>query len=433
MIYFVRAFIGCIILYAIGLTSYAIEDDPKPSSSERSAQRSSIQSNEAIVVRSVNPSEMHVVNSNTLRHKVLCGYQGWFRCPGDPANVGWRHWSRNAKQLTPRDATFEMWPDLSGFDIDEKYPAPGLLNPDGSQAYLFSSANGKTVRRHFNWMKRYDIDGVFLQRFLVELHDSSVDLVLDHVRKSADSTGRIFAICYDLSGIPADRIVDTLKTDWIKLVDVLKVTQDRQYIKEQNQPVVFIWGLYPDRFDSKIADHVIDLFKNNDAYHARVIGGCPWYWRSEKDPQWRRVFHRLDVVSPWNVGNYTETDGKRLAATNSWKDDMIETKQAGSTFMPVIYPGFGWMNLKGKTASRSTIPRLRGEFFKRQFEQAVELGVDTAYVAMFDEVDEGTAIIPVSNTPPGRNQFSTYEGLPNDSYLKYTGEGSKMIRRGRLP
>src|SRR5262245_44142619 len=36
------------------------------------------------------------IDTSTLRHKVLCGYQGWFRCPGDPARAGWRHWSREA-------------------------------------------------------------------------------------------------------------------------------------------------------------------------------------------------------------------------------------------------------------------------------------------------------------------------------------------------
>ena len=30
-----------------------------------------------------------------LHGEIMCGYQGWFRCPGDPANMGWIHWSCN--------------------------------------------------------------------------------------------------------------------------------------------------------------------------------------------------------------------------------------------------------------------------------------------------------------------------------------------------
>ena len=47
---------------------------------------------------------------------------------------------------------------------------------------------------------------------------------------------------------------------------------------------------------------------------------------------------------------------------------------------------------------------------------------------MFDEVDEGTAIFKVSNTPPGPGHFATYEGLPADWYLRLTTEGAKVIR-----
>src|SRR4051794_6344036 len=66
------------------------------------------------------------IDATTLRHKVLCGYQGWFRCPGDPAGEGWKHWSRNAKKLTVDTVTFEMWPDLTEFDDQEKYLVPGF-------------------------------------------------------------------------------------------------------------------------------------------------------------------------------------------------------------------------------------------------------------------------------------------------------------------
>ena len=119
-----------------------------------------------------------VVDARTLHHKVLTGYQGWFRCPNDPAKEGWRHWSRDGRQITPETLTFEMWPDMSEFDEDEKYPATGFTDSAGKPAHLFSSMNSKTVDRHFRWMQQYEIDGVFLQRFLADLHSPSVDQVI---------------------------------------------------------------------------------------------------------------------------------------------------------------------------------------------------------------------------------------------------------------
>ena len=51
-------------------------------------------------------------------------------------------------------------------------------------------------------------------------------------------------------------------------------------------------------------------------------------------------------------------------------------------------------------------------------------------VAMFDEVDEGTAIFKCTNDPPTANgaKFVTYEGLPSDHYLRLTGLAGRVIR-----
>jgi hypothetical protein len=52
------------------------------------------------------------------------------------------------------------------------------------------------------------------------------------------------------------------------------------------------------------------------------------------------------------------------------------------------------------------------------------------YVAMFDEVNEGTAIFKVSDNPPVSTiaKFVDLDGMPSDHYLWLTGEASLMLK-----
>jgi hypothetical protein len=64
---------------------------------------------------------------------------------------------------------------------------------------------------------------------------------------------------------------------------------------------------------------------------------------------------------------------------------------------------------------------------------AKDVGADSVYVAMFDEMDEGTAIFKcTSDVPTGASRFVTFEGLPSDHYLWLTGMGRKLIV-GEIP
>lgn len=369
------------------------------------------------------------IDSTTLHGKVLCGYQGWFRCQGDGTDEGWFHWSRQRDRVTPDSLTVEMWPETSEFSAEELFDVPALTDSAGRPAKLFSSVHPKTTDRHFRWMKDYGIDGIFLQRFLVTMHRPSFETVLSNVRKSAENHGRTYAICYDMTGARPNEIAGMLANDWNELSTVRKVTDDPMYLHHDGKPVVFVWGFFHDRFSAETAHGIIDVFRKSNAPGVMLVGGCEWPWRTVEDPEWARAFRRLDVISPWNVGNYELRADVRVAATHYWDKDLQETARHNIAYMPVIYPGFSWTNLQGKGSEKATIPRREGAFFREQFQAVSEHGISMAYVAMFDEVDEATAIFKVSNQPPQNAFFQTFDGLPEDTYLRLTGEGTAEIRR----
>ena len=382
------------------------------------------------------------VDATSLQGRVMCGYQGWFRCPGDAADMGWVHWSRDARRLTPETLTFEMWPDMSEYGDKERFAAADFTDADGRQAYLFSSDNSATVLRHFEWMRDYGIDGAWLQHFLVDLKGGpsqerfpSRMRVLGHVREAARKTGRVWALSYDISGMPQDRIFDVLTADWKKLVDD-KVTEDARYLHDGGRPVVQVWGFYRDQkatpMTPELAGKLIDFFHAPGAYSAYLVGGGAWDWRRDPDRDWQAALRRLDAYAPWNVGNCGKDKGGDFhAAMGSWADDLRECRRSGVRWLPVVYPGFSWDNLKRKPPGASTIPRRGGRFLWEQFHELATMNVDTAYVAMFDEVDEGTAIFKVTSSPPASGHFVGYEGLPSDWYLRLVGEGAGMLRGER--
>jgi hypothetical protein len=391
-------------------------------------------------MRAVEPL-LQPVDAATIRHKVMCGYQGWFRCPGDAAGLGWVHWSRDSKRIAPKTLTFELWPDVSDYPQAERFPAPGFRYPNGRQAELFSSDNAATVLRHFQWMRDYGIDGAWLQRFVVGLPGAPVEQtypsnrrVLQHVRAAAHQTGRTWAISYDIAAMPTERIFEKLTTDWKKLVDE-KIIDDARYLHEGGRPVVQIWGFYfnnrQNRMTAALGNQLVDLFKMPGRYSAFLVGGGDWNWRANPDVQWQKLYRRFDAYCPWNVGNYVkDAAGAQHAATFYWADDQRDCQQRGTFWLPVVYPGFSWDNLQRLPPGKSLIARRGGRFLWEQFHALAKLGVDSVYVAMFDEVDEGTAIFKVTSEPPTAGHFVGYEGLPSDWYLRLVGEGGGRLRHG---
>jgi hypothetical protein len=386
-----------------------------------------------------------VVDPSTLDHKVLAGYQGWFTCPSDGSGK-WTHWSRGVPSADT--LTVEIYPDVSELDADERCEVPGMTIA-GKPAYLFSSRNQKTVSRHFQWMKQYGIDGVLVQRFVGEIprkHEDG-DVVLRNIMKAAAESGRTFAIEYDVSGSNPQTFAQSIKDDWRYLVDELKVTAHPNYQRHNGKPVVSVWGMglsdggdaHPPS-DPLVALELIGWFKSGAPapYRATYMGGTPAYWStlmndSRTDSAWAGVYAAMDIVQPWNVGRYGT-----LAAVDKWKDialapDMKTSAANHQLYMPVIFPGFSWHNLK-KTAKENQIPRLGGEFLWRQAYNAKMAGATAIKIAMFDEVDEGTAILktaPHRDQAPDQGFWLTLDAdgndLPSDWYLKLAGEITRMF------
>jgi hypothetical protein len=389
-----------------------------------------------------------VVDPSTLDHKVLIGYQGWFTCPSDGSGR-WTHWSRGVP--TPETLTVELYPDLSELDPDERCEIPGMTI-SGKPAYLFSSRNRKTVSRHFRWMKDYGLDGVLVQRFVGEIRrkQQDGDVVLKNIMAAAAESSRTFAIEYDISGGNPATFAQTIKDDWQYLVDNLKVTSHPRYQHHNGKPVVSVWGIglnddgHPPA-DPRAALDLIYWFQTGAPipYRATYMGGTPAHWSSltsdsRTDPAWATVYAAMDVVQPWNVGRYGT-----LAAVDKWKSDVLlpDVKAAAAhhqLYMPVIFPGFSWHNLK-RTAKENQIPRLGGEFFWRQAYNARMAGATVLKIAMFDEVDEGTAILkaaPHRSDAPDQGYWLTLDAdgkeLPSDWYLPLAGEITRMFH-GDIP
>ncbi|MCV9385267.1 NBR1-Ig-like domain-containing protein [Reichenbachiella ulvae] len=382
------------------------------------------------------------VSVDELDQKLMMGYQGWFFAEGDGSGPNeWRHWFNSTTAPTAAEIGMDMWPDMSEYtqvyNTDMSYA-------DGSTAALFSSHDLSTTRIHFQWMKDYNIHGVYLQRFLGEVQDvrffNARNNVLQNVMTAASEEGRKFSIMYDVSGVANADVYAQLVQDWEYLVNTYDVANHPTYVQQESKPVVAIWGIgFKDRgLTPATFQSIIDYFHNQGAY---VVGGVPSGWRdlsgdSDTNPAWAAVYRSLDMISPWTVGRYSSSNVDNWK-TNYIAPDLTECSNSGVDYMPVIWPGFSWLNIHGGTFNQH--PRNGGEFYWKQAYNAIDAGANFVYVAMFDEVDEGTAMFKIAETqadlPVGPQLVSLDQdgvSLPSDWYLKLADQTQRMLD-GSIP
>jgi hypothetical protein len=392
------------------------------------------------------------VDATTLHRKLLFGYQGWFGCPGDGSLLDrWQHWFRGGS-ATAATLRVDMWPDLSELPAHERCPT-SLTMPDGRPAELYSAYRPAVADMHLRWLRDYDLPGVFVQRFTTNLDDAATrdfrDRVAANVRSSSESYGRVFAVMYDISGHRAETLVEDIQRDWQHVVGTLRLLESPRYLHHSGKPLLAIWGFgFTDRpASAQQAARLIAFFKNypDPRYQVTLFGGVPAGWRtltrdSLADPEWAAVYRSFDVISPWAVGRFRDTAGIDRFYADHVLADLEETRRLGIDYMPVVFPGFSWHNMN-PSAAINQIPRRAGRFFWDQIDRAIGAGAAMLYGAMFDEVDESTAMFKLARTardapaePPTVTLDEDGTEVPGDWYLRLAREAQwKLARKSLIP
>ena len=380
-------------------------------------------------------------NYPSYKGRIMAGYQGWFRLPADGV-------------MYPDEARIriDMWPDVS--EYEQTYPT-GLKHADGSTARFFNSLDKSTIDLHFQWMKEYGLDGIFMQRFFnttrSEQSRRNSSVILGHALEAASANNRAIAVMYDLSGLRrTGEDCSSIIEDWKFLVDQLKVTNQtgtQTYLHHNGKPLVAIWGVgFPDRpynIRNIGLERLIDFLKNDPEYGGcAVMLGVPTFWRDLNadclpEPYLHDLIRKADIVMPWMVQRFTPLLHNDM---DRYRDIIISDikwcRDAGIDYVPCVCPGFSWHNLSrfefpNDVKPVGSIPRQGGRFYWQQMAAAMTAGAEMIYVAMFDEVNEGTAIFKCSDNPPVSNiaKFVDMDGQPSDHYLWLTGEAAKMLRK----
>lgn len=393
------------------------------------------------------------VDNSTLSNKFMIGYQGWHACQGDGNPVGtYIHWSHSSAVPSTSDAVDDIWPDLTEFTAGELF-STGLTLGNSQAAKVYSAYLGQTVNRHFAWMKTNGIDGVMAQRFTKDVFTDAnwtalKNQVLVNVKNGSETNGRVFCIEYDISNDATNLAISHLMSDWASVTGTLGVTNSSRYLKHKGKPLVGIWGLGFSNIPSSTAMYTpaqaLTIISNFHSAGCTVMGGVPYWWRflindAQPDTNWLTVYKSFDVINPWAVGRYQNASQMDSFRSSVVAGDVSWCVSNNVDYLPVIFPGYSAANLNGTGGTSNSAPRLAGSFYWRQAYDNLSSGCKMLFGAMFDEIDEGTAIYKLaptmSTTPQYTNMFAlNVDGtsLPSDWYLQVAGQITKAAHGGPL-
>jgi hypothetical protein len=390
-------------------------------------------------VASDDPLDIAPIDFSTLDGKVMFGYQGWFLHPDDGSVFArWKHWG--GTMSSTEDLTVDMFPDVREYEADELFPTGNnfFSYADGRTVRVYSAYTKKTVMRHMKWVRDYGLDGVFLQRFMTSIGSSTLkisrDTVTRNIMDGCEKYGRAFVNMWDISGY-APGNPNGIINDWKHLVDDLNITESPSYLHHRGKPLVAIWGfLVREEFPESDLQTLLDFFNGAstpEKYQATVMLGVDHDFHER--PAWFDEMAQAGVISPWAVGRFSNDDGQQ----NFMNEHVLPGKdwcdQHNVDFLPVIWPGFSWANLKDDVPNKR--PRRGGNFFWTQANRVISGNAKSIYIAMFDEIDESTAMYKLAENDdqtPDQGYWLALDAdgydLPSDWYLRCAKLATEVVR-----
>lgn len=431
---------------------------------------------------------------------VMAGYQGWHGtpddgCPHNPAE-GWPHYASVAQHPFIFEPgvlrnNIDFWPDVR--EYVKTYPATGFTCSDGSTPRLYSSYDASTVNLHFRWMKEYGIDGVFMQRFVSQITDATAikhqNKVLESAMVASSTHARAISIMYDMVGMDGSTSADVILNDAEALIEKYNLMNrdagQRYYLYHNGKPLIGLVSVGQNSASYTVAQAqaIVDGLQEMGF---SIFLGVPAYWRSANgsgdvvnDPALIDLIKDVDIIMPWFVGAYDYDGTVPTTPKGSFsnffeariKDDFTAAHSYGVDFCPLVFPGFSDRNMH---PDHYVYDRYSGDFYWQQIYKFINQGAKMLYVAMFDEIDEGTAIykclrkneVPsntyssdyyvvfengaysrsdtrvsvsngwckfVSSDPQSSELNVTFNGIENnldsDYYLRLTGQASKILKK----
>lgn len=389
---------------------------------------------------------------------VMAGYQGWHGTPGDGCShnpiEGWPHYASVAQSPFIFEPgvlrnNIDFWPDVS--EYPHTYKAPdGFTLPDRSTARLYSSYDASTVDLHFRWMKEYGIDGVFMQRFVSQLTDARAldhsDKVLQSAMTASNVHARAISIMYDMVGMDSSTPADVILNDAAALKAKYNLDDrskgQRYFLYHNGKPLIGLVSVGQETAAYTVAQ-AQTIVDGLQALGFSIILGVPAYWRTPgkgdcvNDSAITTLIQDVDIIMPWLVGVYdydgtvsgtiegkfTDYFSERMEESKigSWvikQGDFSQADEYGVEYCPLVFPGFSDRNMH---PNNQVFGRYSGDFYWQQIYKYINKGAKMLYVAMFDEIDEGTAIykcLRKSEVPSNTYSSDYYIVYENGAYRR---------------